>query len=190
LSCARVTSSKNVDPSHLTSFWVRSKSFFWQDYSVVFSNFLYSLAAMLAAAALSAAVAQMAVTSEYATQLPATMQALASTIATHAPCASPSQSNHLIEEILATFSHQEKPAPVKAVHVQSLSTNAPTPIIKNQGSSPIIMDQGLLLSDTSYITDARHFVENTPQGELPVKAPLLLEAFHTTWEGQAKENHV
>jgi len=75
-----------------------------------------------------------------ATQFQATMQALATVVATHAPHASPSQVNPLFKEIQASPFHQGT-APVMAVHAQSLSTNAPPPIIKHhQGSSPTIMD--------------------------------------------------
>jgi len=144
-------------------------------------------AAMLAAAASSAAAAQMAA-SEFTIHLQATIQALVAIVATHVPCASHSQDNHLIEEILATPSHQEKTAPVMAVHMKSLSTTAPPLIIENQGSSPIIMDQRLLLSDASHIADARHFIGDTPQGKLLVKIPHLFKAPKLQGGGGPRQN--
>ncbi len=85
-------------------------------------------AAMLAAAASTAAAAK--TEASFATQIQATMQALATTIATHAPHASPSQVNPLFKDIQASPFHQGT-APVLAVYMQSLLTNAPPLIIKH-----------------------------------------------------------
>ena len=121
-------------------------------------------AATLAAAASTAAAAK--TEASIATQFLATTQALATSVATHAPCASLSQVNPLFKEIQASPFHQGT-APVLAVYAQSLSTNAPPPIIQHhQGSSPIIKDQGNTIGNIRRVADPRHFIEDTPHGKL------------------------
>jgi len=121
-------------------------------------------AATLAAAASTAAAAKTEASS--ATQLLATTQALATSVATHAPCAPPSQVDPLFREIQASPFHQGT-APVLAVYVQSLSTNAPPPIIQHRrGSSPTIMDQGNTIGNICRVADPTHFIEDNPKGKL------------------------
>jgi len=67
----------------------------------------------------------------FAIQFQATMQALTTIIATHAPHASLNQVNPLSKEIQASPYHQGT-APVMAVYAPSLLTNAPPPIIKHR----------------------------------------------------------
>jgi len=113
-------------------------------------------APMLAAAASTAAVAKME--ASFTTQFQATMQAFATTVATHAPCASPSQVNPLFKKILASPFHQGT-APVMAVHAQSPLTNAPPLIIKHRrGSSPTVLDRGNTIGNTCQVADPRHII--------------------------------
>ncbi len=54
----------------------------------------------------------------------------------------------------------------------------------------MIVDQGNMIGNICQVADSRHFIEGTPQGEKPTKAPPPLEAFCTTYKGRAKANHV
>jgi len=134
-------------------------------------------AAMSTAAASTAAAARAVAT--FATQLLAATRALATTVVTPAPCASPSQHNRLFRQIKARPSHQEKTAPVKAALVQSLSTVAPP---------QIIMDRGYPLGHAPHAADARHLIEDTPQGKLTAKVPHSSEASYL--QGERTKTHV
>ncbi len=144
-------------------------------------------AATLAAAASTAAAAKMEASS--ATQFLATMQALATSVATHAPCASPSQVDPLFKGIQASPFHQGT-AQVMAVYVQSLLTNAPPLIIQHRrGSSPIVMDRGNMISNICQVADPRHFIKDAPQRELQAKVPHTFETSYSQGE-RTKANQV
>jgi len=51
-------------------------------------------------------------------------------------------------------------------------------------SSSIIGNPLPPIGNICRVADSRHFIEDTPQGELPAKAPLSLEAFCMTQEGR------